>query len=145
MSRPSLAADLIWGAIAGAAAVWTMDKIDHLIADQERRTHNADARMAGARYVPLQIGGRTANPRIDYSVATIATAVFAALRARIPYIGAARGIPFGAAMFVLEDEVLNPRKHRNSANPAHAHATGLLTHAGFGLLVDTLLRGLRGR
>lgn len=145
MSRPSVAADLIWGAIAGAAAVWTMDKIAYLIANEERRVHVAQARDAGVRYVPLQTVGRSPAPRLDYSVAAIATAVFTALRSRLPYVGAARGIPFGAAMFVLEDEVLNPDKHRLGANAPHAHATGLLTHAGFGLIVDTLLRAVRGR
>ncbi len=143
MSRPSLAADLIWGVIAGAGAVWTMDQLDKYIADNERRSSAIAARQAGLRFIPLQ----TAKPgrHLDYSLAAVTAAVFTVLRSRIPYVGAARGIPFGAAMYVLEDEVLNPITRQTASNAAHARTTGLLTHAGFGLLVDTLLRVMRGR
>ena len=143
MSRPSLAADLIWGAIAGAGAVWTIDQLEKYITASERRTTMIAARQAGARFMPLQ----TTKPlrHLDYSMAAITAAVFTALRCRIPYVGAARGIPFGAAMYVLEDEVLNPVSRQTASNPTHARTTGLLTHAGFGLLVDTLLRLMRGR
>ena len=143
MSRPSLAADLIWGAIAGAGAVWTMDQLDKYITDNERRSSAIAARQVGLRFIPLQ----TAKPgrHLDYSMAAVTAAVFTALRSRIPYVGAARGIPFGAAMYVLEDEVLNPITRQTASNAAYARTTGLLTHAGFGLLVDTLLRVMRGR
>ncbi len=144
MSRPSLAADLIWGAIAGAGAVWTMGQIDRWIAQNERRTLAIEARQAGARFMPLQTT-KPAAAKMDYSLAAITAAVFTALRSRIPYVGAARGIPFGAAMYVLEDEYLRPTARITSSNPTHVRTTGLLTHAGFGLLVDTLLRLLRGR
>ncbi len=144
MSRPTLAADLIWGAIAGAGAVWTMGQIDRWIAQNDRRTQVIEARQAGARFMPLQTT-KPASPTMDYSLAAVTAAVFTALRSRVPYIGAARGIPFGAAMYVLEDEYLRPGARQSASNPTHARTTGLLTHAGYGLLVDTLLRLLRGR
>lgn len=144
MSRPSLAADLIWGAIAGAGACWTLSQIDRWIATNERRTATIEARAAGARFMPLQ-STKPAAAKIDYSLAAITAGVFTALRSRIPYVGAARGIPFGAAVYVLGDEYLRPKARITSSNSIHTRTTGLLTHAGFGLLVDTLLRVLRGR
>ncbi len=166
MSRPpSVASDLFWGALAGAAAVWAMDKVDGSLRSREpaaarRRTllarpggldpaHVIATRAARALGLPLKPTlVHPAGMAVHYSVGAAMGAVFTALRLRVPVVGKWRGLAYGLAMSVLVDEGANTALKtagRPASYPWQTHARGLAAHSVFGLAVDTLLRAIRGR
>ena len=166
MSRPpTVAADLIWGAIAGAAAVWAMDKVDQSLRDRmpaaaRRRTllarpggldpaHVIAQRMARTIGLPLRPTQlHPAGQAVHYGVGAGMGAVFTALRLRAPIVGKWRGLMYGLAMSVLLDEGANTwlrTAGRPRDYPWQDHARGFAAHGAFGLAVDTLLRAVRGR
>ena len=72
-------------------------------------------------------------------------AVYAAMRGRVPGIDAGRGLGFGFAMFVLEDEVVNPAlgvAAPPQRYPWQPHAQGLISHLVYGLVADWVLHAL---
>ncbi len=162
---PSVASDLIWGMIAGAAAVWAMDKLDQAMMDAESpatRQKTILARPGGhdpahvianraadavsVRLSPSQ--PHAAGIGVHYAIGAILGATFTALRDRAPFVGKWRGLPFGVATFVVQDEGLNTylgTGGRPLDYPWQAHLRGLISHGFFGIAVDTFLRAVRGR
>ena len=155
-----LPTDLLMGAVAGAAAVWAMDRLDWFLMGQEperarRQTRLARpggqdpahviasraARAVGARLSPEQ--PHPAGLAVHYGLGMMMGAAYAALRRRVGAVGAGRGVPFGLAMFVLQDEGLNTLLGTGAPPgryPWQTHARGAAAHALFGLVTDSLLR-----
>ncbi len=155
---PGPAADLVKGAMAGAAGVWVMDRVDWFMVehgDREawRRTqavrpngkdpaHNMAglaARAVGAEPPPQPhpLGIAT-----HYAVAMAPAAAYAVARRHLPGGVVGRGLLLGLGLFVVEDEIINPligaaappRRY-----PWQAHARGLVAHLVLGLVTEGLL------
>ena len=74
-------------------------------------------------------------------------ALYGALRPVIPALGAGRGLLFGMALFIFNDEVLNSAlgfAGPPDAYPASSHARGLVGHAVLGVTTDATLNILGG-
>lgn len=162
-SRNSIAGDLVWGAVAGASAIWVADRLDWYLHEREpagsRRqviaarpggldpAHviaNRAAQAVGTRLSPAQ--PHPAGIAVHYGLGAIMGAVYGALYRRTPMVGSGHGLLYGMSMFALEDEGLNtllgtggrPRDY-----PWQAHVRGAVVHGLFGVATDTLLRLFR--
>ena len=158
--RESAVSAIVRAGLAGAAGVWLLDRLDTYLygleseATRRRTTANrpegADpatvlVRRAG-RVVGHRPGGegeKTAVAATHYAIGIVPAVLFGLLRRQARWIGAGLGIPFGAAFFAAEDEVVNTVA-RTAGPPAgypwQAHARGLVAHVAFGVAVEALLR-----
>lgn len=154
------AEDILKGAVAGAVATWVMDRADWFMYDREsddvhRQTREARPRhmdpahvMAaeGAQAVGVELAPRQldqAGMAVHYALGIAPAMIYGATRTRVPGVGAGRGLAFGAAMFVIEDEALNPAlgfAAGPSDYPWQAHARGLVAHLIYGVVTDAVLR-----
>lgn len=151
-------------AIAGAMAVWMMDRFDWFAFDQE----DADARQlteavrpngmdpaqalaekaASASDISLKPSAphrHPAGPTVHYAVPLgLAMAMcYASLSRRIPSAGEGNGALFGAATFVLLDEIINPiigLAVPPDRYPWQRHVRELSAHILFGVVTHTVLQ-----
>jgi hypothetical protein len=159
-----VAADMLKGAVAGAAGVWAMDRLDWFLYGRESaetRRRAEDARpggrdpahvMAGmaADAVGVDLASPKQNPAglaVHYSLGILPGALYGALRNRVGYLGAGRGLLFGLGLFVAEDELANPLLGTAAPPgryPWQAHARGLVAHLAYGLVTDVVFGALSG-
>lgn len=162
-SSSGLFGDLLLGAAAGAAGVWAMDRLDGYLyrggLDDARTRRATDAarpgqmdpahvaaqrvaRAAGAA-PPTPARNNTAGQVIHYSLGIGPGAIYAALRGRVPLVDAGRGTLFGIGLFATQDELGNYAMKLSGPPgryPWTAHLRGLLAHAVYGAVTDTVLR-----
>lgn len=158
-------ADLVIGAVAGAAAVWVMDRVDNFNfrhEDPAARQRTEAVRPDGqppAQVMVAQIADRVGRPlsreRIDrigqgahYMIGIAPAMLYSMLGARYPAITRGRGAAFGLGLFVVQDELVNPLmgwSARPTAYPWQAHARGLVAHLVYGLVADAAVRALKAR
>lgn len=158
----TIATDLMIGALAGAAGVWVMDRLDwfnyrHGLDDAESRAQTRRARPLGmdpahliaahgAEAADVTLSFRQhdrAGLAVHYVLGIVPGALYGALRGRVPHLDAGRGSAFGVGLFLIQDELLNtaaglagpPQDY-----PWQAHARGLLAHLTYGLVTDALCR-----
>lgn len=149
------------GAVAGAAALWLMDRFDWFTYDNQdpaarRQTDEvrpggldpahvmADnmAHALGTELGPHEPHAHPAGLAVHYALGIAPAALYGMLRSQVPALGVGRGSLFGLGLFLAQDEGLNtmlrtaadPRKY-----PWQAHARGMVAHMLFGLLTDTAL------
>lgn len=152
----SLVGQAIRGAIAGGVATWVMDLVTSALYERESaaaREREQAARPAGqppADNLADRVAGRlglslsadqkpTAGQVTHFALGILPGAAYAVMRDRLPLIGAARGLVFGALLFALNDEYLNTRlglAGPPAAYPAEAHARGLVGHLVLGVATD---------
>ncbi len=157
-----LAADLIKGAAAGTVGVWIMDRIGWFMYRQEdqgairreqvARVEGKDpahvaagklARVFGAGLYPEQ--PHMAGLVIHYALGVVPGMVYGSLRHQVGGLRAGRGLLYGAGLFLVNDELLNPILGLASgptAYPWQAHARGLAAHAVLGVVTDAALDAL---
>lgn len=161
-----LGLDVLKGAIAGAVGVWAMDRVDWYLYERgldtaETRWQTEAARPGGmdpahviakeaANAAGVELSSPKENPAglaVHYSLGIMPGMVYGAMRDRVEYVGAGRGLGFGAALFVLEDEIANPLLG-TAAPPGRypwtAHARGLVAHLVYGVVTDAVLSLLKG-
>ncbi|CAA9359584.1 MAG: hypothetical protein AVDCRST_MAG90-2918 [uncultured Microvirga sp.] len=152
---------LMKGALAGVIATWVMDRVDWAMYRREdpasrRRTwaarpegkdpaHVIASRASEAMGYGSVPQNHPAGTAVQYAIGVAPAAIYGAMRDRVPGVGAGRGLAFGFAMFVAEDEVANPLM--GFAAPPHRypwqpHARGLVSHLVYGLVADAVLTGL---
>jgi hypothetical protein len=150
--------DAARGALAGAAATWVMGQVTSLLyehenpraRDREDRARGGETayeaaaeRMAGLAGRPLGDDDRKrAGEALHWALGTGAGAAYGALRGRVPGVGAAAGLAFGALFFLIVDETVTPLLGLTpgpSAFPWQTHARGLAGHLVFGALADGAL------
>jgi hypothetical protein len=158
----SLAVDMLKGALAGAAAVWVMDRVDwfnleHEDPEARRQTQrvrpggmdpahvaaNKAADMAGTELDPHQ--PHPAGIAAHYGLGIFPGALYAAMRDRAAGLGMARGPLYGMGLFLMQDEGLNAvsgLSARPGQYPWQAHARGLMAHLVYGLVLDSTLNVL---
>jgi hypothetical protein len=156
--------DMVLGAIAGAAGVWVMDRIDwfnYRHEDPEARRQTQQVRpggedpahviaqraqgMTGAELSPSQ--HHAAGTAIHYAIGIGPAAIYGAMKGRVPGVGADRGLLYGLGLFLIQDELANaaagfsadPRRY-----PWQAHARGLVAHLVYGVVTDTVWNTLKG-
>lgn len=156
-----IGADLVKGAIAGAAATWLMNQATTWMYEREDEQakqrekaargdrsayETAAERAAGAAGVELPEEQRgQAGSAIHWATGIAGGAAYAVLRRRWPSTAAAAGLPFGAGFFLLVDELMNPLLGLTpgpQAFPWQAHARGLGGHLVFGAANELVLEGL---
>lgn len=163
-SRHTLA-NLAIGALAGAAAVWVMDRVDNFNfrhEDDAARRRTQAVRPDGqppAQVMVKQTAERTGHSlsreRIDrigqgahYMIGVAPAMLYAALGSKFPAITRGRGAAFGLGMFLLQDELMNPLlgwSAKPAAYPWQAHARGLIGHLVYGMTADAVVRTMQKR
>jgi hypothetical protein len=157
LRRTSWWGDAFRGAVAGAAATWLMDLVttgvqaEQSSADQAREAAarpNGQSSMANlVDRVDEAMGlglDRRAKDRaasaLHYGLGIVPGAIYGAARARMPLVGAWRGLLYGAALFAVNDELLNTQLGLAGpldAYPASSHWRGAIGHLALGAATDT--------
>ncbi len=162
--RPGPVVDAALGAASGLAASWAMSTAYRPIwnmggEETRRREKEAQAGMPpatirAAEAAAAVVGERIPDDRkglggwiVHYAYGGAWGAAFAlAARAFAPRAPVASGLAFGAALWVLSDEVLVPlfRFSRPPTRyPASTHAKGLAAHLVYGVATDAAWRVAR--
>lgn len=163
--QSSVVADLLIGAVAGAAAVWVMDRVDwfnfrHV--DSQARARTESVRPGGMDPAHVMVAnvadaaGMELSPEkhhalgqlVHYSLGTAPGALYGALRGRYPAISKGRGLLFGFGLFLIQDEGMNALlglSAKPKAYPWQAHARGLVAHLVYGLATDTIFTAVKHR
>ncbi len=163
MKRPgdgsNVLADAVIGAVAGAAAIWALDRVDWFNWNHEGRAARRQTRavrpggMDPAHVIADKLGlvmGSEPEPKDDnpvgkaihYSIGIAPAAVYSVVRHRVPALTAGRGSLFGLGLFLIQDEGLNALTGLSAppgAYPWQAHARGLVAHVVYGLTLDAAL------
>lgn len=151
------------GAIAGAAGVWAMDRVDwFLVGVQDpaawRRTqavrphgkdpaHNMAGMFAGALGMQPPAQPHPAGIAVHYAVGILPSALYGMVRDRLPG-GPARGLLFGIAAWALADELMGPLTGAAAAPgryPWQTHARSFVAHLLLGAVTDTVFVALTER
>lgn len=153
-----VAADLSWGAVAGTLATLALSATSNALYAREAKLAKAReewarggktanrvavarlARAAGADLSRAQ--AEAAEGAIHFGIGAGSGAVYGAVRSRVPGPAVAKGLGFGAALWLVADEGLNPALGLTpgpAAFPWQAHARGLASHLAFGLVTEGLL------
>ncbi len=150
--------DLIRGAVAGTIATWLMDQVTKaLLQDQSEAVTEKEkaARPDGQTSVELMVerieetaGVELSDDQralgqqlIHYALGAVPGALYVFARERIPGVGAARGLIYGALLFVFNDEWLNWRlgfAGSPGSYPTETHMRGLVGHLVLGGATDVL-------
>lgn len=112
-----------------------------------------DATIKAARRL-ARLGGRqlserekrVAGPALHYLFGTAMGAAYGALADKVPAVRAARGLPFGAALWLGADEIAVPAMKLASgplAYSAGSHFKALAAHAVYGTTTELVRRGVR--
>ena len=162
------------GAIGGLLGAWVMVQVNHLIgptdASESRREthHNASpndtdgtfsdepATMQAASRVSETLAGypltrrgkRIGGPVVHYAFGAATGAFYGALAEWQPSAAAGAGVPFGAAVWLIADEVGVPLAGFSGPPtdyPFARHASALGSHLAFGLTVEGIRRLMLGR
>lgn len=164
----SMLADALAGAAAGAAAVWVMDRLDWFNFEREdpearRRTQSVrpggmDPAHVAANKTAEALGydlepkdNNTVGLAVHYSIGILPGALYGILRNKVPGLDAGRGTAFGLGLFLMQDEGLNSLtglSAKPNEYPWQAHMRGVVAHAVYGLVLDTMLDvtdGILGR
>jgi hypothetical protein len=162
--RTSVGGDFVRGAIAGAVGTWVMDQVTTALLEQASEEDKAreqavrpNGKSSAANLVDLvtdPLGLELADDQrtqaataVHWALGIVPGAVYGALRNRVPLVGAARGLGFGAVLFAANDEYLNTALGLAAdpgAYPASTHLRGLAGHLVLGATTDTVLDVLGG-
>lgn len=163
--RRSLGADLLRGAVAGAIGVWAMDRADWFMYHRESprtRARTQAARPGGldpahvaANALARRFGRELSRPQphpagmaVHYAIGIAPGALYGALRERLPWVGAGRGLFLGLVLSVVEDELANPLlglAGKPGRYPWQAHARGVAAHLVYGAATDLALAAMQPR
>lgn len=162
MSKQSLVADILDGAIAGAIATWVMGQATTVLYEKENevaRQREDDARHGTTAYdVAAEKAASLAGTQlsedqrkqygqaIHWALGIGAGALYGALRPRSDVASAAGGLLFGAAFWLLMDETATPALGLTpgpTAFPWQIHARGLAGHLVFGTVANTTLTAIQ--
>ena len=160
--RNGTAATALMGLAAGAIGVWALDRLDWFLyrsEPEEARERTRAVREGGEAPAGVLVSrieeaaGAELSDRSHY-VAELAThyaigiapaVAFALYRDKLPISGPARGALFGAALWLLQDEALNPVIGLSAPEgdyPWQDHARALAAHVLFGVATETALNAM---
>lgn len=153
---------IIFGAIAGTAGVWVMDRVgwfmyrredpEALQQEKEARADGLDTAHAAANKVS-KLGGKKLSSQphpaglaIHYGLGVVPAILLAILIDDFPWLGLGYGLLYGFILFVVNDEILAPLLRfasRPNIYPWQAHVRGLVTHLVLGVVTVTLFQVMR--
>lgn len=155
---------LLNAAIAGAAAVWIMDRLDwfafaHEDRHARRRTEavrpngmdpahalaEKAAEATGTSLTPAPPHQHPAGLAVHYAIPIGLTALYDVLRHRFPSVAKGSGALYGMGVFLLLDEVVNPAlglAARPDRYPWQRHARELTAHLIYGVVSNAVLQAL---
>lgn len=158
MLKKTVGNDALWGALAGAVATVALDKVTGALYERESRvdrfrenwarggksaTEIAASRIAEASGSSLSREAESAaGHALHYALGIGAGALYGVLRRRMPAVRAGRGLLYGAAFWLVADEIAVPAAGLTPgprAFPLATHARALLGHLAFGLAADAAL------
>lgn len=151
--------DAAKGAVAGALAVWAMDKVtwwlwdreDPAALERERQArpngmdpaHDLANRVAGALGKELSPAQpHPAGVAVHFGLGMGPGAAYAVLRKRVPVVSAGGGLLFGLALSLVEDEGVAPLLGLAGAPadyPWQAHLRGVVGHLVLGAVTHATL------
>ena len=159
------------GLLAGLAASWVMNEFQQMRPKsqggsepqdqpQERKEREAgsgadeDATVKTAELVAQRVlhrqlserEKRIAGPVVHYAYGSLVGALYGGLAELLPVVSAGAGLPFGAALWLLGDEVAVPAlglAKPPTEYPVESHADALAAHFMYGATTDLLRRVLR--
>ena len=158
IDQHSTTADLLLGAVAGGVATVALGGVTSALYDREDRTARrredrarggesayevAADRVAKGVGVGLSNEQRSrAGTAIHYGIGVGSGSLYGAVRRSIPLPGPARGLAFGAALWLVADEGATPALGLTpgpGSFPWQTHARGLVAHLVFGLVAEGVL------
>ncbi|GAB3175771.1 DUF1440 domain-containing protein [Telluribacter humicola] len=158
----SVQKELMKGAVAGAVAVWLMDRMTRYMYRHEDRDAYKQEKEAQIddKYVAFVAADKIANTvgvkmndqqeyiagkTVHYLLGIVPGALYALMRHRVKGLNKAHGLLYGLGLFIVMDELMAPAAGLASgplAYPWQAHARGLVGHLRLGLSTDTVVRAL---
>jgi len=154
----SVTADLTFGAIAGTVATLALSGMSQLLYANESRpnrfreqwarrgqsaTEVAAKKLAGAVGAsPSKTQIKATEGAIHFGVGAGAGATYGAIRRHVPAPAITKGLGFGATLWLMADEGLNPALGLTPGPadfPWQTHARGLVSHLVFGLVTEGVL------
>ncbi len=158
MKDQNVVIDAAKGALAGAVAVWVMDRVtwdlyrnqppEAFRQEKEALVEDTFAAQVAAKKAAEATGSDLSEQQlyqrgqiIHYAIGMAPGALYGALRDRRKGVGAMRGLAYGLALFVIADELLNPLLGLTSGPtryPWQTHARGLIGHLVLGGVTDTV-------
>jgi uncharacterized membrane protein YagU involved in acid resistance len=156
MKNQNVVMDAVKGALAGAVAVWVMDRVtwdlyrnqppEAFRQEKEAQVEDTFAAQVAAKKVAkatdMALSEQQVYDRgqvIHYAIGMLPGALYGALRDRREGVGAMRGLAYGLTLFVFADELLNPLLGLTSGPtryPWQTHARGLIGHLVLGGVTD---------
>ena len=155
----------LMGAVAGAVAVWAMDRVDWFMwrrVDPRARAQTTRVRpgceppshalvskmecFAGLK--PTERQHDLAGNITHYAIGVAPAAGYALMREKLPGRGVSRGVVYGLSLFLVQDEAMNSLSGlaaKPSAYPWQAHARGLVAHLVYGVTTELLLNAMEGK
>lgn len=154
--------EAVRGASAGAVGVWAMDVVtwwmyrrqDPAALQREKQSrvfgmdtaHAAARRLARfARSDAAQDEPNAAGIAIHYALGMVPGAVYVRLRKSQPWVRTGRGVLYGLALAIVNDEIagrllgiMGPQRDY----PWQAHLRGLVGHVVLGVVTEAMLRAL---
>lgn len=162
------------GMIGGLAASWAMNRFQSAwstsaqlmesgtargpqegsAARQEREEPAEDATMKAAGRLAKSAGGRelsrqqkeAAGSMLHYAFGTLSGALYGAMAEAVPSAKAGQGMAFGAALFVVADELAVPALGLSGSpqeSPLGSHVYGLASHLVYGAVLEAVRSPVR--
>jgi hypothetical protein len=164
----------VWkGAVAGVAggllASWVMNQFQALagqVAEKVAEKNGTKAKKEGdqnegedatvktAKRVSRSVFGhelgmkakKVAGPAVHYAMGAVSGGIYGAAAELSPLVSKGAGLPFGAAVWLLADEIAVPALGLSKPpqeTPPQVHAQALAAHLVYGLSTDLVRRALR--
>ena len=161
MDNRGLGTDLLKGAVAGALATcvmnwtttWLYERQPKAVQDRENQARGGQSAYVNAaeslaRSAGWELSDETkgrGGTAIHWATGVAAGMKYAVFRRQWPVVAAGFGLPYGAAFFLMMDELMNPLLGLTpgpAAFPWQTHARGLAGHLAFGATNEVALRAL---
>lgn len=158
-SDGALLSQLVKGALAGAvgtlaldAVTWFLwDREDPRALERERRArpegldpaHFVAGRLA--RAIGTELEPRQPHPAgiaTHFAIGVLPAALYGVARKEVPQVRSGRGLLYGLALFLAQDEAVNSLagfSARPTEYPWQAHARGLIGHLVYGAVTEATL------
>jgi len=148
------------GIASGLLASWVMNKFQAELAQLEnggkkkRSSGGEDATIKTADRVSRGLlnhkltkkGKAVAGPVVHYAMGAVSGAIYGAMSEFLPVTKRWLGLPFGAALWLIADEVALPAlglSKKPTDYPAGVHVRALASHLVYGLSTHLVRKGVR--
>jgi len=146
------------GVAGGLLASWVMNKFQAAMAqlenDGKKKRSGEDATVKTADRVSRGLLNHkltrkekeVAGPAVHYAMGAVSGAIYGAVSEFLPQARRGLGLPFGAAVWFVADEVALPAlglSKKPADYPAGVHAKALASHLVYGLSADLVRKGVR--